>query len=650
MTALYHHLQAIDDPSVDLSLAAALPTAEPGALRRIVPMLLARRHPDGLLGVVLHFHRLTPALQQQVVEHVPELFRSLREAAARKAGQGPVNVIELVQRSANARLAYLVSSPFRHRGGALHEQAAGCLLHLAEQTATDPRLGMMPQLDADAAEYLSAAIDEAVQVYDRHERPTTLLAMAWLLPRPIACVPSEFSDPRSGTTQAMATMLRQAAHPAARRALLPMLAVPPLAEAAMAGLRQCGEAGTLGDALAQYHLLLLPLARKPLARLKDLEGLWPDASTHALLDPPARRGLATWIDALPAERSQKLAWLASLRGADDVNTRLAVLRRLLAMAHEANTAANPKQAEAEDELTERIISFCHDPDPALARIALRHLIAARYRHLPRLLTRLVSSPHDSVRGIASRRLAPVGFARLWTLWSKLQPARRQAAAQALIKIDPQFHQHLGDRLRATDRKVRLQALAMIDELNQAPFFETMLQRLAHDKDEVVASAAVKALGAIENKAAQQSVVAALDHEDSRVRANAVEAIEQLGLAHEEQHLQRLMLMAEQEDNRPRANAIHALLPTRTGEALHALTRMLADGRSEHRASALWLVEHMGLLALARQVAEMSLRDPNEQIRGRADTVIHKLIDRLTTTPPADRKQDSETRERKASAG
>ncbi|MEX0744159.1 MAG: HEAT repeat domain-containing protein [Phycisphaeraceae bacterium] len=625
-------------------MAAALPTADAAAIRCIAPMLLARDQPEGTLGLVMQYHRLPAEIQTQVVEHVPRLFRPLREAAARRQGHGPANVIALVQRSRNARLAYLVSEQLRHGAEALRAPAGACLLRLAELAASDPKPERLPTLDAEAAAFLQTAITDAVKRFARHRESSVLLAMAWLLPRPVDEASRELVDVKSPAGAAMSTLLRRAEHPAVRRALLPMLAFPAKADAALDGLRCCADAGLLGDVLVHHHLLLLPDVRRPLSRVKNIESLWPDAVRRRALETSALRGVPAWLDALPADTAQRAAHLASLCDAPDAGTRLAVLRRLMKLTGEAAEDADTAQA-----LAQRLMAFCDDPEPALARIALRHLIASGHAELPRLLTRLVNSPHESVRKLAGMRLAPLGFVRLWAMWPKLDPERRVAAAQALMKIDPHFHRMVGEKLKLDDRATRLRALSMIEQLNQGSFFEATLKRLAGDKDEHVASAAVRALGTAPGEAPTQAVEQALEHPDSRVRANAIEALEQLDEVHDEKQLDRLMTMAEEEVNRPRANAIRALMQSRTREALQALTHMLNDPRREHRASALWLIQDMGLLSVARQVAEMSLRDPDEQIRQRADGVIRELIQRLTVERKAADQFDAEGGEGKASA-
>jgi hypothetical protein len=111
----------------------------------------------------------------------------------------------------------------------------------------------------------------------------------------------------------------------------------------------------------------------------------------------------------------------------------------------------------------------------------------------------------------------------------------------------------------------------------------------------------------------------------------VEAIQQ---AESTEHIEQIIQMARADEPRPRASAINALLELRTPEAMASLSGMLTHPDAEFRTSALWLVDHLGLIAVARQVAEMSLDDPSQQVRSQAHDVVQRLIDRMSEPEPA----------------
>ena len=245
--------------------------------------------------------------------------------------------------------------------------------------------------------------------------------------------------------------------------------------------------------------------------------------------------------------------------------------------------------------------------------------------LQSILADLVNSRHPTIRQVAARRLAPMGFAKLWDAWPKLSIDRRIAAGRALIKIDPDLHRHLATKLASRDPVNRLRALGIIATLNQGSYFEEALLDLCASHDTRIVASAIKALGGCTSDPAREVLALALDHDDPRIRANAVEAMSQTDAA---DHADRLMQMSAEDAQRPRANAIKALLEMRAQQALPALTRMLHDPRADHRVSALWLIDEMGLMQLAKQVAELSITDGDNRVKQRAGQVIQHLIHEL----------------------
>ncbi|HEX7010155.1 MAG TPA: hypothetical protein VF184_09240, partial [Phycisphaeraceae bacterium] len=248
---IYRRIRGISDPAVDRSMAAALPTADARAVRLLALLLLQRRDPDGLTGLVLNYHHLPQDIQHTIAGHTSDLFRALRQAASRRDTQGPANAVQIIRRSLDTRLAYLVAQQLRQPWAPLQELASQCLLEMAQRCATDPESQAAPAADADSAAYLQDALADSLQAFGRfHQQQEVLLAAARMLPRPWAELMALLADPRHPTTAAWRRMLQEAQEPAFRRAIPLMLPVAGLAEACLAALEQCASAGTLGDVLA----------------------------------------------------------------------------------------------------------------------------------------------------------------------------------------------------------------------------------------------------------------------------------------------------------------------------------------------------------------------------------------------------------------
>jgi HEAT repeat protein len=123
------------------------------------------------------------------------------------------------------------------------------------------------------------------------------------------------------------------------------------------------------------------------------------------------------------------------------------------------------------------------------------------------------------------------------------------------------------------------------------------------------------------------VEAMLEHDDARVRANAVEA---LGLSGVKRQGDRLEQMSEEDAGRPRANALGELIRTNGASAgtVEGVRRMLHDEQVNQRISALWLVETLGIGSVLADVSEMMLSDQDVQVRTRAARTVQSLFDQM----------------------
>lgn len=616
---IFRRLRSIHDPSVDYAMADALPTADPVAAKLIGLLLLERQHPDATIALVSYYEQLPPEVQAIVLQNTSRLYPALRKASARTATPGPANAIRIIQESKAGRLCYLVAEQLHNRPAELRAKAAACLLDLASwafspaSAAGGPRV---PRCDAVTAQYVCKSVEEAVAQYEGHEQLAVLEALAALRYEALPIVLKHLHLRESAACQTFRDLLAGAESLHVRRSLLVFLPVPVLMRSAVEGLVQAGRKHLLADVLTAWHCLVNPRAVQAVRRQGSSDPLWPTAMELTGWEPSSARGLARWITALPLEPLEQVRKLESLNRLPDVGSRLAALRELIGLHERHRRLAGVLPA---------VSTYCNDAHVAVARVALRHLIRCGWDGLPRLLARLVNCEHPELRDLASQHLAPMGFERLWRGWDRLDPQQRLSIGRALIKIDPRFASHLAEKLGSTRRGDLLRAMAIIQGLSQGALFETPLIALSRDPDVVIASAAVKALGSAHSAEAVAALEAALNHADTRVRANAVEALQQLRCTG---HVGRLVEMARDEENRPRANAIQALLEVGMGQAITALESMLQDHRSAQRTSALWVVETMGLIDVARLVAEISITDPDAAVRTRATRIIRNMIDAM----------------------
>jgi len=670
MPAIFERVLEVDDPTVDRAMAAALATAGPEDAKLLTMSLIQRGRIEGTLPLVLQHHLLPPAAQAVVAAHADELARPIRRAASMKQSHGPANAVAIVGDGKAASLAYLVVEQLRHGTDESRNHAAACLLAMTAAPAASAAAGTAAakRLTGEDADFLRSALEESVALYGGHRRAAVIRAVLRFLPRPMPQVRRVLARHGHPAIDPVRTMLRDADDAAARQAALLMLGVTTLADAALQGMRRSVGDGKLEDVLRHWPILRTRGVARRLGEATDPAALLPKTRHVAHLATPASLGLPAWLAALPLPMAQRVVRLAALAEHADPATRLAALRQLLQAARDSTHAADPPAQtppaegkdgkddkdgkdgrdgpdarEADDDATPRlptrplpaIACFVHDPDPGIARIAVQALIHHRVPDVMRMLTQLSGSPHPQIASLAQQQLARLGFTSLWAGWPRMDAARRIAAGKALIKIDPRFHQHLAARLADARRDARLRALDIVHTLNQGEYFEKELVQLAASDDRHTAATAVRALATAQTAVAAERLAAALNHDDSRVRANAVEALDESGLAVEAGCLDKVAAMAEDDDNRPRANAILSLLRVDPPRAVTSLRTMLADGRAAHRVSGLWVVEHLELLAVAAEVRRIASQDPDRQVRDRARRLWQQLRDaskRLADAP------------------
>lgn len=579
-----------------------------------------------LASLVKSFDRLPAEIQQRLLANVHWLDQPLHQVAglnrARRghetqdAAHDTAQVLDIITQAGAASLAYLPAELLIRSREASHTHAAAVLLVLAATIRSSAGGGQ--SANARDATLISQALAMAVRRFDQHGQADVLRAVLHLLPHMDPAIASVLDNPRHAAAKALARLLRDAhVHPAQLGGLLRLLPIGPVGSAAASALRRAIVAGRWAELLDAAWLLELPIIQPPFAELVSHASLLPPVEVIATLDAAAATHAVRWIDRSGLTPADCCRHLAALADAPQAEARLAAVRALI-----------QRVAGAADDTTahDALASFTHDAHPAIARLALRCLIACRWPGLDSVGMRLLQSPHADVRRMIADYLAPTAFDRYWDNFPRLDPQQRISGGAALLKMDRRFHQRLHERLLSDDRPTVLRALAVVAQLDQFAALQQALLRLSRSTDAYIASAAIKALGSAGSAAVGLDTFAALEnalaHRDPRVRANAVEAVEQLQAP--QQAVKAAALVADPHQ-RPRANAIGCLMQLDRSRAAVALGRMLADTRAAHRISALWLTEQRAVLPCAAQVAEASISDPDPRVRQRAAAAVRRLM-------------------------
>jgi HEAT repeat protein len=460
---------------------------------------------------------------------------------------------------------------------------------------------------------LAGAIAEACVSYRVHGRRDVLAAAAALAPRRFKNLSGKLTDARHDALPAMRDMIRKADTPEIQQALLFLAGFEAFRSEAVESIDRAGGMKRWSDLVGQAHLTAVPEILLAVRRLHQPIHLAPSSDAVPSLGIAAQRLLPRWIEALNLEPSQRAANLAIAAVSSDPLARLLTLRALM--------------RQSDPSALQGVALFCFDSQLPIARIALGHLIDRRWGQLGSWLMRLIDSPHAEIRQTAERQLAGIGFEQLWAHWDSMSPASREKAGVALMKIDRHFLRQLAEKMQSSGAAERFRAVAIARAMKQESYFQPQLVGMVRDSDERVASSAAAALGRTEDSApVVQALREALDHPDDRVRSNSVESLDALNRTADAADL--LRRIAAGRGARSRAAAIRAMMKLPMTQALAALGTMLADADAQHRVSALWVVEHMGITEAARRVAVMATHDDDPAVRRRAVRIVRRMADSM----------------------
>ena len=181
------------------------------------------------------------------------------------------------------------------------------------------------------------------------------------------------------------------------------------------------------------------------------------------------------------------------------------------------------------------------------------------------------------------------------------------------------------RLAVASARTNDEKLKIVEAAESALVGAEPVAALLRDKDPLVRRQAARALGEIGRRRKMRALaigplVDALKDEDSRVRANAVDALANL------KHGPAAALLldcCEDKSARVRRQAAEALGVLRAAEAVPKLADLLGDADAYVRLAA---VESLGDLQARDRVAEIKvlLSDPERRVRGRAAEALGKL--------------------------
>ncbi len=569
------------EPILEHALSAG---PSPAEQQELFDIIAARNLRPGWAALVKVYDQLSEEVREQLLARHSELFRPLSDAMQNTEGPARPNVIEIIRRSADPRLVYLLAQALMDSRPEVRELAGQSLLAAAvrhhERTGA-MYAGEFPH-DVEAASELRRALDYSLRLYKTHKQQAGLLAAVLSERQQDGPTWAHFQDSHDEITKAAAAMLRNTSpeHGPALAAAMLLALASPLKPAAMAGLASTEHLETAHAITRESFRLLDPMLRDVAAgigHLKLLNVLWKQS-------PPNQDTWSHWLRLLEVvglQPVEKISWLTRLlerapSSSDDFAApwKLSVMRAL---------------ADASGHETGRLFArLLADPSERVARCAARHLLSRKHSDWRSLIAG-APSPHASVRrmlgavqtasggggggakavlpSVAERVAAVVGargekgadnpeFPRVWGEYPEMPPAVQHSTARTVANADPQFVEQMKTKLTSSIATDVAQGLKMIAVLPSIIAFRGQVIALCGHPDVRIASIAVKLVGRLEDPRLKDLLEAAAQHADPRVRASAVEAMAGLRIAHRSQ---QVLAMINSRHNRERANALSSTL-------------------------------------------------------------------------------------------
>lgn len=592
----FQHLRHQRNVAADAALCESLPHLEGAAQQAAVDLLLRRGHTTTLVSVVGRFSEFDAALQARLADRAGDLFAAIRAALSAPRFELRAGAIALITRARAPRQMYLLGEALRHRCARTRERAAESL-HAVTADFLVRRQGAQP--DQVHALYhegtgLVEALSAAVTYWEIHRQPAALEAALWLDDQLHPVLLKKLREPRTRIARTIVERLETTRDPRLAAFAVRALAVPQLRAAAAQCISRTPDETFQEALLAVSWLLADPAIAKAGRAVRSAPWLEAQAAGKSDRELCAESSLR-WLDCIGSTPEQRQVGYQELLTVGGGATRRSVLWRCVEDTGPASTALLAVMAARQGD--------------ELATIARREM----------------GRRGSSVSSAAPPPAAPSPVneaARYWSLLERDADPETLAEAAKLLHARPQtVAEFLQNKLAAGTAPERIRAIHMALHFDLAEALADPLLRLAHDGDAAVRAQAVRALERVPGVAAQRVLRQAASDAEPRVQANAVEALDQRNDP-DRATVTRPSLASPHA--RVRANAVKSLLRLEVQEAGAALLKMLQGDSRAHRISGLWVVERLQLCSLLKRIAELSQRDPDEQVRRRAARVVRDL--------------------------
>ena len=272
---------------------------------------------------------------------------------------------------------------------------------------------------------------------------------------------------------------------------------------------------------------------------------------------------------------------------------------------------------------ETVVAHLRSPDMALRRKALVALVrSGDPRALPFLDKLASEDPEAEIRYYARKGIMHLRG----VLAEKGQaPGRAPRERVNFRQVNPEA---LSKALEAPEEGTRLKAIRIVLDYDAKELLPRLLARLGAESSHLVLSSLAFAAGKLGRAEHARHLLPLLQHEDPRVRANAIEALDALG---DNSVFVHLVPFLRDPDNRCRANAVLALRKYGKVNVFRTLEAMLRSDEVWMQDSATYCLGQMGasneVFGLLELAGASEFAVVRRQARGVLGTLASRGVDR-----------------------
>ncbi len=612
---IYAELARTKNTAADAALVEGLAHMEPPFQALAFNVLLHRDHDNSLAQIVALYSKADAPLRSLMIEHVDKLAGGIRIATSQSLFDSRRSAIHLIRDSQHGKSSYLLSDALTQSCHHTASLAAEVLLELAKGVATDatPWASSSKPSPHDQLEYVSSAVLRSLGSWSLHFRNEVVMAAILLA----GSIEEELfklaEDVRAPIARAMNNAVAGSQDSRLVGYCVRALRCAPLREAAIKCLASMS--GPAAEAaLADHAWLLLDAdVRRACSKIIKGPGIDQEKSDFGVRSPRRKRALVRMIAASGGKAGGKAHRLGALAlGGDPVAMRAAFWK--LVNDH-CDSSRGTLQA---------IASRGHSSYASLAALELRRRsgrsLAPDGKHVEHASSS-TSSDASKTKHEVDDVLEP-----FWVECDALDAPQRRQLARELADGVPDFDTRLRRKWAQDDADSRIRVLKIAEDVGHIPAFREEIQQGAESDNAVLRSLSVRLLGSVPDAKSHRLIRRALEDEDSRVQANAVESFAKSSRAQDAPHeaATQLRQMTNAKSNRVRANAIMALLQMRVRDGAESLLKMLDSPSSGHRTSALWVVEHLNLALMMERLMKLAENDPDARVQRRAQRIAEKF--------------------------